>query len=260
MYLQKIPQSNITLDIVLPVYNEEKILYKSVLILLDFLKKKCNIKWQISIADNGSTDNTPVIGKQLARKYDEVEYISLPFKGRGRALRTVWLNSKADILSYMDIDLSTDLNCFMPMIEPLIEGQADIAIGSRFKAQAKVKRGLKREILSRGYITLIKLFFNCTFTDAQCGFKAITRSAASVLIPRIKNQNWFFDAELLLLADHYGFRIFEVPVHWVDDPDSRVKILRTVKEHFGGLVRMRLSLNPLKLTGSPDLIPVDAHA
>jgi glycosyltransferase involved in cell wall biosynthesis len=230
-------------DIVLPVYNEENDLPRNVATLHEFLEKKCPYDWQIVVANNASTDRTAEIADKLSAENARVRALHLPLKGRGRALRQAWLSSDADILSYMDIDLSTDLQCFLPLIEPLANGQADIGIGSRYKKGAQVERGLKREILSRGYIGLIKLFFSCRFTDSQCGFKAVTRRAAQTLVPLIENQGWFFDAELLLLAEHYGFRIFDLPVRWVDDPDSRVKILQTVSEHFIGLVRMRLAFS-----------------
>ena len=230
-------------DVVLPVYNEEKDLPVSVATLHEFLARRCPYDWQIVIADNASTDGTPAVARSLAAKHARVRYLHLPLKGRGRALRQAWLTSQADVVSYMDIDLATDLNCFMPMIEKLAVGEADIAIGSRYKKGAQVTRGWKRELFSRGYMALIKLFFGCGFSDAQCGFKAITRRAVQTLVPLIENQGWFFDAELLLLAEHYGFRIFDLPVQWTDDPDSRVKILQTVSEHFIGLVRMRLAFS-----------------
>ncbi|MFQ5627594.1 MAG: dolichyl-phosphate beta-glucosyltransferase [bacterium] len=234
---------NPSIDVVIPVYNEEKILQKSVLTLSAFLKAKCPYKWRIIIADNASKDTTPVVATNLAAEMPNISYLRIPYKGRGRALREAWMKSDADIVTYMDVDLSTDLNCFMPLIEPLARGEADVALGSRLKKGAQVQRGLKREILSRGYIGIMRLMMRCSFTDAQCGFKAATRHAVQTLVPLIENQGWFFDAELLLLAEHYGFRLNEVAVKWDDDPDSRVKILQTVSEHFIGLVRMRLAFS-----------------
>lgn len=234
---------NVRLDVVIPVYNEERILAGSVSRLREYLQTVCPYRWRIVIADNASVDRTPQVARQLVAQYSEVAYLRLPLKGRGRALREAWLRSKADVVSYMDVDLSTDLSCFMPMIEALVRGKADVALGSRFHKGAKVERGLKREILSRGYIALIKLFFRCGFTDSQCGFKAATRQAVRTLVPLIENQGWFFDAELLLLAEHYGFRLHEVPVRWIDDPDSRVNIVQTVAEHFINLLRLRLAIS-----------------
>ncbi|MFQ5640412.1 MAG: dolichyl-phosphate beta-glucosyltransferase [bacterium] len=236
-------KSGIRVDVVIPVYNEEKVLAKSVAALSDFLNKRCCYDWRIVIADNASIDSTLDVAMALVEQYPRVAYKRIPYKGRGRALRATWLGSQADIVSYMDVDLSTDLNGFLPMIDAIASGHADIVCGSRYKKGAKVTRGLKREILSRGYIRLIKFFFHCSFTDSQCGFKAVSRQAVQTLVPLIENQGWFFDAELLLLADHHGFRVFEIPVKWIDDPDSRVKILQTVSEHFMGLLRMRLAFS-----------------
>lgn len=244
------------IDIVLPVYNEEDILAASVKTLKQFLKQNCHHTWQIVIADNASTDSTARVAKLLVAQFSEVGYLYIPLKGRGRALRHVWLRSDADIVSYMDIDLSTDLSCFMPMIDEIVSGRADIVSGSRYKKGAKVKRGLKREVLSRGYIGIMKAMFQCHFSDAQCGFKAVSRRAVQALVPLIENQGWFFDAELLLLAEHFGFTVAEVPVTWTDDLDSRVKIAQTVSEHFMGLLRMRLAFTtgltpePAKLTSA----------
>ena len=233
----------VRIDVVIPVYNEEKILAGSVARLRGHLRQNCPYRWRIVIADNASVDRTEKVARRLVSKYPEVAYLRLPLKGRGRALREAWLRSNADVVSYMDVDLSTDLSGFMPMIEPLVRGEADVALGSRFSKGAKVERGLKREILSRGYIALIKLFFRCGFSDSQCGFKAATREAVQALVPLIENQGWFFDAELLLLAEHYGYRLHEVPVVWIDDPDSRVNIVQTVAEHFINLLRLRVAIS-----------------
>ena len=235
--------NRLRLEVVIPVYNEEKDLPCSIATLHDFLQENCGYDWCIVIADNASIDNTPQVSRELAAKHERVRYLRLPHKGRGRALRHAWLTSEADIVSYMDVDLSTDLSCFMPMIDKLAQGEAEIAIGSRYQKSAQVQRGFKREFFSRAYLAMIKMFFGCGFSDAQCGFKAATRDAVQTLVPLIENQGWFFDAELLLLAEHYGFPIFEMPVIWNDDPDSRVKLAQTVSEHFIGLMRMRLAFS-----------------
>ncbi len=230
-------------EVVIPVYNEEKALPGSIATLHRFLDERCPFPWRIVIADNASTDATPEVAQTLGDRLPRVHYKRIPYKGRGRALRTAWLETEAAFLAYMDVDLSTDLRSFLPMIEKLAAGDADIVCGSRYMKGAQVTRGFRREVLSRGYIALLKLFFRCGFTDSQCGFKAITREAARALVPLVENQGWFFDTELLLLAERYGFRVAEVPVVWVDDPDSRVRILQTVSEHFIGLLRMRLAFS-----------------
>jgi len=226
-------------DIVIPVLNEEKGLPQSMMILSQFLHDNLSRNpWRIVIADNGSTDSTRSVSEMLAQKYPGISYVYIPQRGRGRALRTAWLESDADIVSYMDVDLSTDLNSFPGLIQAIEEGY-DIAIGSRLSARAKVRRSLKREVISRSYNMMIKSLFFVSFSDAQCGFKAVSRNAAQALVPLVENNNWFFDTELLIIAAKRGFRIREIPVDWVEDPDSRVKVLRTAWEDFKGLMRLR---------------------
>lgn len=233
--------SNTHVDVVIPVYNEQEGLEKSISTLVSYLEAHCPYLWRIIIADNASKDRTPEIGRRLAEASPRVDYLRLEQKGRGRALRQAWRSSNADVLSYMDVDLSTDLDSFMPLIEPLAEGRYGLATGSRLSRGAHVTRGLKREVISRIYNLMIKIVFpRKHFTDAQCGFKAITQGAARELLPLVKDQAFFFDSELLLKAEARGYRIHEVPVKWVDDPDSRVNITKTAWEDIKGLVRVRL--------------------
>lgn len=235
-------QRRVRVDVVIPVYNEETDLEPSVMTLRQFLLDHVNYDWRIVVADNASSDRTLEIAKELAARHPgQVTYVHLDQKGRGRALRKAWTASDADIVSYMDVDLSTDLSAFPPLIESLIDSQYDVAIGSRLKPGAQVERGLKREFISRTYNLLIKLMFWPHFSDAQCGFKAVTSRAVRDIVPLIKDQAWFFDSELLLLAERMGYKIFEVPVKWTDDPDSRVKIASTAWEDIKGLVRVRFS-------------------
>jgi len=170
-----------------------------------------------------------------------VDYLRLEQKGRGRALKQAWTQSQADVMSYMDVDLSTDLSAFIPLIEPLVNGRYEVAIGSRLARGAQTTRGLKREVISRIYNLMIKIAFpRRRFSDAQCGFKAITQTAARDLLPLVKDTGFFFDSELLLKAEAHGYRIHEVPVRWVDDPGTRVKIGKTAWEDIKGLWRVRL--------------------
>jgi len=226
------------IDVVIPVYNEEKILVGTVSVLSDFLSKHFSSYWKIVIADNGSVDRTLAMAKSLSQQHPGVGFIHLDQKGRGRALRKAWLESKADIVSYMDVDLSTGLDAFLKLIEALNKGY-DIAIGSRLIAGAKVKRSLNREITSRAYNLLIKAMFFSRFKDAQCGFKAVKRHVVQELLPLIKDQAWFFDTELLLLAERKGCRIKEVPVEWIEDEDTKVRIMKTAWEDIKGLFRLR---------------------
>jgi len=230
-----------SVDIVIPVYNEERTLERSVDTLLRFLRERFPYRWRIVVADNASVDTTLEIAKRLSSQYPEVTHLHLDQKGRGRALRRAWLESDANIVSYMDVDLSTDLEAFLPLIDGLVHKGHHVAIGSRLKKGAQVERQPRREIISRCYNILIKLMFRNRFSDAQCGFKALTREAVADLVPIVKDQGWFFDSELLLRAEQRGYQIFEVPVAWVDDPDSRVNIAQTAWGDLKGLFRVRFS-------------------
>jgi glycosyltransferase involved in cell wall biosynthesis len=229
------------IDVVIPVLNEEKALPKCVSSLREFLWKHSPYEFRIVIADNGSTDQTTSIAEDLSKKYPEVSWTRLEVRGRGRALRKAWLDSDADILTYMDVDLSTGLTAFPTLARAIGENGYDVAIGSRLmKGSVVKKRSLKREITSRIYNLIIKAVFFTRFSDAQCGFKAISRNAAQFLIPKIQDQGWFFDSELLILAEKGGFRIKDVPVEWVDDPDTRVRVIKTATDDLKGLMRLRL--------------------
>ena len=231
-----------SLDIVIPVLNEERALPDSIPVLHAHLAANFSeFDWRIVIADNGSEDATPQVSESLSREYPGVSPFRLEQRGRGLALRTTWLASDADIVAYMDVDLSTDLEALKPLVGAVAEQGYDIAIGSRLIRGARVElRPLKREITSRGYSFLFRSMFFTGFRDAQCGFKAVSRRAVDELVPLIENNRWFFDTELLILAEANGFRIREIPVHWTDDPDTRVKILGTAIEDVKGLLRLRL--------------------
>jgi len=236
---EALPNGRVTVDVVIPVYNEENALPASVATLCDYLACYFPYQWSVVIADNASSDRTLAVAQNLAAANPLVSVLHLEQKGRGRALRAAWLASQADIVAYMDVDLSTNLGGFLPLIAPLVSGHSDVAIGSRLLKGAVVTRQWKREVISRGYNLLIKLLFRNRFSDAQCGFKALTRSAAQTLVPKIENEQWFFDTELLLLAEARGLRIYEVPVDWVEDLDSRVNLTATIAEDLRGLWRLR---------------------
>lgn len=236
------PTTSGSVEVVIPVFNEEEQLEGSVRRLAGYLTQTMDPGWSIVIADNASTDGTWRVSQRLVETLPGVRAVHLDEKGRGRALKQVWLGSEADVLAYMDVDLSTGLNAFRPLVGPLLSGTHDIAIGSRHLPESKVQRGLKREVASRAYKHIVRAVFPVTFFDAQCGFKAITSAAALDLLPDVQNTTWFFDTELLLLATHRGYRIHEVPVEWVDDPDSRVVLVKYGTECLRGLWRMRRAL------------------
>lgn len=231
-------------DVAIPVLNEAQQLRGSIETLVSFLHTALPYEWRVVILDNGSTDGTGDIGRELAQRVPNVSYHQLAERGRGRALREVWSASEADICAYMDVDLSTNLNAFPSLIDAIANRGFDVAIGSRLMRGAQVKRSLKREMISRGYNGLVKTLFRNRFSDGQCGFKAIRSDVAKLLLPHVVNQNWFFDTELLLLAERFGFSIAEVPVAWIEDLDSRVKLFRTACEDVQGLLRVRMTRYP----------------
>ena len=226
------------LDVVVPVYNEQTVLADSVHRLDRHLGEHFPLSYRITIADNASTDNTPRIAAELAEELDQVRVVRLEQKGRGRALAAVWSVSDAPILAYMDVDLSTDLAALVPLVAPLISGHSDLAIGTRLGRGSRVVRGAKREVISRCYNLILKSALAAGFTDAQCGFKAIRADVAQELLPHVVDTGWFFDTELLVLAERAGLRIYEVPVDWVDDPDSRVDIVATATADLKGVARL----------------------
>jgi putative flippase GtrA len=228
--------------VVVPVFNEEADLEASVRRLHAHLRDTFPYPFRITVADNASTDRTPQTAARLADELPEVAWLRLAEKGRGRALSHAWSQSKAPVLAYMDVDLSTDLTALLPLVAPLISGHSDIAIGTRLAPGSRVVRGPKRELTSRCYNALLRSTLAVGFSDAQCGFKAVRRDVAERLLPLVQDSGWFFDTELLVIAERAGLRIHEVPVDWVDDPDSRVDILATALADLRGIVRIRGAL------------------
>src|SRR3954467_7785344 len=228
-----------TVGVVLAVLNEEKVLERSVRALHSYLDDNLAHEWRILIADNGSTDGTFEIGTRLSKELSNLECRHIPEAGRGRALSLAWLASDADVLSYMDIDLSTDLGAFPRLVSLVADQGYDVAAGTRLGKDADTKRSPKREVLSRGYVLLISLLFRAHLRDTQCGFKAISRECAQKLLPFVQDTGWFWDTELLLLAAKGGWRVTFLPVRWVEDTDSRVKVFSTVWRDVKGLIRMK---------------------
>lgn len=225
-------------DIVVPVFNEQAALANSVRRLHRHLADSFTFAVRITIADNASTDDTPRIAAELAAELTDVRVVRLEQKGRGRALHRVWSDSDAPVLAYMDVDLSTDLAALAPLLASLISGHSDLAIGTRLNRSSRVVRGAKREFISRCYNLILKSTLHARFSDAQCGFKAIRADVARELLPYVTDTGWFFDTELLVLAERSGLRIHEVPVDWVDDPDSRVDIVATARADLQGIGRL----------------------
>ena len=232
------PRATALVEVVVPVYNEQGALPACLRRLHEHLSEAFPFAWQITVVDNASTDDTVRVARILAEDLPGIEVLSLPEKGRGRALRAAWSASRADVVAYMDVDLSTDLAALLPLVAPLVSGHSDVAIGTRLARGAQVVRGPKRELISRTYNTILRGTLGVGFSDAQCGFKAVRTDVVRELLPDVRDQAWFFDTELLVLAQRRGLRIHEVPVDWVDDPDSRVDIVKTALEDLKGVGRL----------------------
>jgi putative flippase GtrA len=235
------------IDVVVPVHDEETDLEPCLRRLHAHLSTQLPYAFRITVAENASTDATVAVAHRVAAELPGIEVLVLSRPGRGRALRTAWLASPAPVLVYMDVDLSTDLAALLPLVAPLISGHSDLAIGTRLAPSSRVVRGAKREVISRGYNLLLRGTLATRLTDAQCGFKAIRADVAARLLPLVEDTGWFFDTELLVLAERSGLRIHEVPVDWIDDPDSRVDIVATARADLAGIARMLRALTTGRL-------------
>ncbi|MEV6228267.1 bifunctional glycosyltransferase family 2/GtrA family protein [Saccharopolyspora shandongensis] len=235
-----------TIDVVIPVFNEERTLPGCLEVLREHLSEGFPFAWTITVVDNASTDGTLGVARELAGSMDGVRVLHLDRKGRGLALRTAWGYSDADVVVYMDVDLSTGLDALLPLVAPLVNGHSDLAIGSRLATGARTVRGGKRELISRCYNKMVRWTHGARFTDAQCGFKAARTDVVKPLLKHVSDDSWFFDTELLLLAEHNGLRVHEVPVDWVEDVDTRVNVVRTAVDDVAGLVRVARA----KITGA----------
>ena len=244
-----LPYRRVSVEVVVPVYNEQEALPKSIPALCAYLETYFPYRWSVVIADNASTDATLAVAEGLASAYPGVCVLHLGEKGRGRALKAAWLASEADVVAYMDVDLSTNLWSFLPLVAPLATGHSDVAVGSRLLRGARVTRQWKRELISRCYNLLIKTMFANRFSDAQCGFKAAKRGVARELLAQVEDDEWFFDTELLLVAEERGYRVSEVPVDWVEDLDSRVDVAPTALKDVEGLLRVRMGRLRRRISG-----------
>lgn len=230
-----------SLHVVLPCLNEEKNLAGTVTTLSEFLSAQMDAyDWFITVADNGSTDASPAIGRRLAAANDRVRYLRLDQRGRGLALKHAWTQSDADVAAFMDVDLSTDLRALPALVSAVAGGDYDVAVASRLRPGAQViGRSFVREFISRSYSRMVRGMFFTRFLDPQCGFKAVSRRVVQDVLPVVRDTGWFFDSELLILCEKNGYSVCELPVRWVDDPDSRVRIVGTAGCVMGGLLRLR---------------------
>jgi glycosyltransferase involved in cell wall biosynthesis len=231
--------AGVAVEVVIPVYNEEHVLAASVTRLHEHMARELDFPFRVTIVDNASVDSTAAVARALSGRLEEVSFLRLERKGRGHALRAAWSASEAEVVAYMDVDLSTDLSALRDLLVPLLDGRADVMIGSRLAPGAEVTRGLRRELISRSYNILLRASLGLGISDAQCGFKAIRRDVLAPLLDLVQDNSWFFDTELLYHARRSRLAIHEVPVRWVEDTDSRVQILATVREDLEGIRRLR---------------------
>lgn len=233
-----------TTEVIFPVYNESDTLSEQIKIFNEFFEEEFKKNIFITIADNGSTDNTATISDKLLKNKLIQKYIFIPQKGRGRAIKDCIKKSKADIVCYMDIDLSTDLAHFKELIDSISKKGNDISIGSRLSKKSKVVGRKKiREFTSRAYNLLIKFFFPMSgIKDMQCGFKAFSRKKILPVIDLVQNNRWFFDTELIIISRKLNLKIDQIPVKWTDDPNTSVNIISTAIEDIVGLTKLRFKL------------------
>jgi glycosyltransferase involved in cell wall biosynthesis len=236
------------LDVVIPMLNEVHVIERSVTTVRAYLGDGCPCKWRVVIADNGSTDGTTETGSRLASEFDNVSLLRLEQRGRGRALQRAWTESTADIVCYMDVDLSTDLDALPMALAAIVNGGFQIAVGSRLLPESRIRRSPKRELMSRVYNFMVRSLLHTRFSDAQCGFKVLARNAVHGIIPLVENQNWFFDTEVLVLAEQLGYPIADIPVIWDEDNDTRVKFIPTMTEDIRGIFRLRRLIRSGRLT------------
>lgn len=239
------PRTGLLLNVTVPTLNEEQCLVANIRRLAAFLDKLPGVTFEIVIADNGSTDKTLALAEGLAEQLENVRVLHLEQRGRGRALKAAWRNSQAQVLSYMDADLSSDLQVFPGMLDAVLTGRCDIAVGSRLLNRASTQRGLKREVMGRIYAAMVRRIFGVRFSDPQCGFKLIRRETAEQLLPMVQDNGWFFDTELLVLAERHGRRILDVPVSWVERKETRVDLVPTILADLKGLLSLRRRLRKI---------------
>lgn len=247
---------SLMVDVMIPVLNEAHVLASSIATLRQFLATALPCRWRVVVVDNGSTDGTDRVARDLMAAHDDIRFLQLPQRGRGRALRHAWSQSDADVMCYMDVDLSTELAALPKMVHGIVVDGFDLATGSRLLSDSRTTRSAKREFISRCYNLFVKAVLWTSFSDAQCGFKAISRSAVAELVPEVKDQSWFFDTELLVIAEKRGYCIADIPVEWIEDDDSRVKIVKTAWDDIKGVFRVRWKL--WRELWSPRLVPARA--
>ncbi len=234
-------QATTDINILFPVLNERLRLKNGIDRTVDYVRKNLTIPCKITILDNGSDDETPDIGRQLAEKYPEVSYVRVGERGVGVAFRRGISLNECALVGYMDIDLSTDIKHLGQTVSLFQENpKLQYVNGSRFSKTSDTKgRKWYRKITSMGLIILLKTFFHMKATDAVCGFTFLRREAAEKLVAACGNDNgWFYTIEFLLRAERMGMCIYDMPVEWQEDYNTTVKMWKTIKNYLIQMKRL----------------------
>ncbi len=226
-------------SLILPAYNEEKNLENAVRAAGKELE---GADYEIIIAEDGSSDRTPEIAERLSKKFARVLWLHSDKKlGRGRALCNAFSQARGKFVAYMDVDLATNPGHLKQMLEELEKG-TEVVVGSRYLHESNSKRAPIRLVLSKGFNSIVKIMLGSEISDHQCGFKGFRKSAALELCSLARDSHWFWDTEVLVLAQRKGMKIVELPVEWHEDRKGETKInfRRDVLEMAAAAVKMRL--------------------
>ena len=232
------------INIIIPLYNEGKIIAKTIETLIHFLAQSgFPYEYVITLANNASTDNSLMVCEELTRKFRQVRILDLTGKGKGRAIRAAWTTAEAEILTFMDADLSSDLSFFRSLIDAVVVEGYDLATGNRLGKNSKIiNRRFLRSVASRLYNIFIRVLFKTSISDHQCGFKAMSKQAFFSVAPLLEDNAWFFDTELIVMARQQGLKIKPIDIMWSDNTDSKVTLGRTSYEMFRAAWKLKKRL------------------
>lgn len=222
-----------TIDVLLPIYNEEKILDANIRLLFGYCQHHLAGDWQLMLIINGSVDQSLTIAENLAQEFEQIKIINLPTGGKGQALKTGLQYSTAEVAVYMDIDLAVALSALPPLISLVAENKGALAIGSRLLPASQTERSWLRNYSSKLYNWLANTLLRCQISDWQCGFKAMNLDVRQAVVPLIQDNYWFFDTELIALAQKNNLRIAELPVSWSENRYAvRQSKIRPIRDGF----------------------------
>lgn len=235
------------INFILPSRNEEQLLEKNSLKVLNFLNaQNYSFGWEIILIINNSSDNSEKIAQKLSEQEEKIKYTIIKQEGKGNAIKTFLDHSEADYNIYMDVDLAVSLENIDDLLLELLNKNQDIAIGSRLKRGSKTDRSFSRELSSRAYILLSKIILKHPFSDLQCGFKGIKKEAWQKISPFIQDKKWFFDTEMLAFAKQNKLKIGEIAVNWSENRyekrKSKVKVFKDSVVFIKELIKLKKRL------------------